>query len=157
MTSSDKVLSEYNDKYKSSYLITEHFECDCGSIDDVIIARVWKETDSNDRPFYDLNLTFKTSCNDSQQIWYYVNPNNSRWENIKTSVKIFFRRLSWRLKTSLEILFKGKIEYEGTWIPARIYIDEKNYSLFGYETVMKFSEWLKIHAEFIKDEYNKQK
>ena len=149
-----KQIDEYNARYKRNHYCEEYFECDCHSKDDLIVGRVWSDKDK-DFTFYEMDLYFKVSCNDSQYVWYSVDPSDPwhirKWDSIRR----FFVRMKWRISLASRMLFKGRIEYEGAWTPARTFNDDEKdiYSLYGYETTMRLADWLKLQAEFIKAKY----
>lgn len=158
------AIDKYNKRYKKDYGAIEYFTCDCYDRDDLIIGHVWKDTykinETDSKSFYDLTLTFKTTTRDTDSVWTHNVGNNI----FKRLNEWFYRlrlRSFWRIKTSLKILFKGYIEHEGTWIPARTFhINDNNKNasdnIFGYDTTLQFSDWLKLQAEFIRKEYNNQ-
>jgi hypothetical protein len=153
-----KAVDEYNKKYNNNYELTEFFECDCHGNDDLIEARMWTNKDKN-HTFYELDLSFVAHCNDTQYIWYSIRPDDKWYNKLLDKLERFYKRIKWRIRFASEILFKGHIEYRGTWIPARTF-KENNESrielLQGYETTLKLAEWLKIHAEYIKAKYEEQ-
>lgn len=125
----------------------EFFECDCYDKDDMIRAEysewIWTHKDgtsSNDR---DLDITFTTKLADYNQ----------------TSFDGFigwFKRMWWRIRKSLLILFTGEITTEGYFMPCRSLVDSKKEAvenLFGYETTKNFAKWLDTMADKIKADY----
>jgi len=118
----------------------EIFECDCQSRDDLIIGKV-NTWDYKDDWGKDLTIDFIT---------YLVDSNYS--DNL-------IKKLFWRIKNSLKILFTGEIRTEGYWIPSRVYNSKDDIErIFGYETTKNFAKWLDEKADEIKLFYeNKMK
>lgn len=126
---------------------TEFFECDCYGKDDLIRAEysewIWKTKDGTSQKDRDLNITFTTKLADYDQ----------------TSFDGFigwFKRMWWRIRKSLKILFTGEVITEGYFMPCRSMVDSKNEEIehiFGYQTTKDLARWLDVMAEKMKADY----
>jgi len=105
----------------------EYFECDCHDGDHVIRATHLKVTGKKDDVFVDeITLKFCVRTGD--------------WERVygTNKLKNFYRRVEWRIKTAVRILFIGHFELYDEWIPERRYAEQ----IRGKKELKKFTEWL---------------
>lgn len=128
---------------------TEFFECDCHDRDHLIRAE-YSEFISNykDGTFHvdrDLNIQFVVYTGD----WEY--------DGMKDNfIKRKWNRLRWRIKKATRILFYGRFEVDGYFVPCRSLVDSHKQSIewmFGYETTKNLAKWLDIMADKIKIDY----
>ncbi len=115
------------------------FECDCQSRDDMIVARLsnweFKGKDFTELE-KDLTIEFVTYLKDYN---YYDN---------------VFKRLFWRIKNSLKILFIGEIRTVGYFMPCRTSNSEEDIEkIFGYQTTKDLAKWIDSKADEIKEFY----
>jgi len=117
----------------------EVFECDCQSRDDLIIARM-STWEFKQKDFTELEKEIIIEF-----VTYLMDYNYS--DNI-------FKRLVWRIKNSLKILFTGEIRTEGYWIPSRAYNSKDNIEqIFGYEKTKELANWLNKKADEVLEFY----
>lgn len=125
---------------------TELFECDCHSRDHSIIAHkdlyTWEAGGENRT---DINLFLE-----------FVVTKGSWTANKYTGFKFvnFFRRIIWRFREAVKILFIGHYRVEDCWMPLRI--DDEPLRLIGVSETKRLGEML---IKFAKDaeEFYKEK
>lgn len=106
------------------------FICECQDRDHFISAHHWLLYKNEEY----ISLEFKGTTGD--------------WQMAYSDYKIvnFFKRLRWRLKQALRILFKGYYEFEDEWIPMSFDGD----AFRGQQNLKEFINWLEttiIHIE----------
>ena len=125
-----------------------YFECACHNRDDMIIARhfVWGEKTEDGIIIHDNDIYFSFVCQHC-----YI-PTGDYFFLIQWTKKLF-----WRIREALKILFIGSIRVEGEWWPERFLEDDENEngSLNGAHELERFSAWLKRAIKASKNNYKK--
>jgi hypothetical protein len=122
---------------------TEMFECDCHSRGHIIIARrdVYIYSSPTWPDDMDISMSFETMESDSDSYYILENP-----------VLKFCKASWWRIKKAFNILLKGEIYYEGSWMPARL--DDE--SLVGCEETKRLGNFLIESAEILEKFYKEK-
>lgn len=128
---------------------SKSFQCDCHGRDHIIVGDyfIWKKTDTNEYIDDEILLSFKMTYGD--WIAEYHSSENYYCNKFVNWV----RRIGWRLKIAIIILFKGYIELEDSWIPLRNNSSDNEF--YGIDELQNFIDWLQEALNASKENHNK--
>lgn len=123
----------------------EYFDCDCHDRDHLIRASYETWPNKNQISSREIMIEFRTSVTDDALTYQGYHP-----------IYNLYVRFLTRIKLALRMLFLGKINSYGYFIPCRT-IESEDYTvenIFGYQTTKNLAKWLDIKSDELKRDFD---